>query len=79
MYSENLILTSGDIVQKEEWKIKRSNWIDKIIEEAAEDGAVLERPTEVSEPDEVVTPTSESTQEKTSSRIGNMYLNAITI
>ena len=61
--AERLIYAYGDEEQKRDWNNKRDYWIDKIIEEAAEDGVLLERPTDVSEPEEA-TPTFESTQEK---------------
>ena len=34
--------------QERQWKIKREYWIDKVIEEAEENGVTLERPADVS-------------------------------
>ena len=50
MNADDLIY-SGSISNDEQsrkWEIKREYWIDKIIEEAAQDGVILERPTEKS-------------------------------
>ena len=37
--------------QERQWVVKREYWIDKIIEEAADDGIILERPAENGEND----------------------------
>ncbi|SFU96070.1 zinc ribbon domain-containing protein [Butyrivibrio sp. M55] len=41
--------------QKRKWKIEREYWIDKVIEEAAQNGVILERPKEIDEDVEVDT------------------------
>lgn len=63
MNADSLIFDGGDAELKRDWEIKRNYWIDKIIEEAAEDGIVLERPADVSESEEDATPTFDLTKE----------------
>ena len=63
MNADSLIFDGGDADLKRDWEIKRNYWIDKIIEEAAEDGIVLERPADVSESEEDSTPTFDLTKE----------------
>lgn len=63
MNADSLIFDGGDAELKRDWEIKRNYWIDKIIEEAAEDGIVLERPDDVSESKEDSTPTFDLTKE----------------
>lgn len=63
MNADSLIFDGGDAELKRDWEIKRNYWIDKIIEEAAEDGIVLERPADVSESEEDSTPTFDLTKE----------------
>lgn len=70
MNADSLIFDGGDAELKRDWAIKRNYWIDKIIEEAAEYGIVLERPADVSESDEDSTPTFDLTKE-------NSILNAV--
>lgn len=53
MNAETLVY-SGSIrneEQERQWAVKREYWIDKIIEEAADDGIILERPAENGEDD----------------------------
>ena len=63
MNADSLIFDGGDAELKRDWEIKRNYWIDKIIEEAAEDGIVLERPADVNESEEDSTPTFDLTKE----------------
>lgn len=42
MNADNLRYTKSDTDLEEEWEIKRDYYIDKVIEEAAEDGIILE-------------------------------------
>ncbi len=44
MNADSLIFGGGDANLKRDWEIKRNYWIDKVIEEAAKDGIVLEEP-----------------------------------
>lgn len=44
MNADNLHYTKSDIDLEKEWEIKRDYYIDKVIEEAAKDGIILEEP-----------------------------------
>lgn len=46
LMNADYLIFDGDEDIEREWKIKRDYWIDKIIEEAAQVGVILERPTE---------------------------------
>lgn len=50
MYADSLQCNSNSLDDgaERQWEIQREYWIDKIIEEAAQDGVILERPTEKS-------------------------------
>lgn len=63
MNADSLFFDGGDAELKRDWEIKRNYWIDKIIEEAAEDGIVLERPVDVSESEEDSSSTFDLTKE----------------
>lgn len=52
MNAERLVYSGGDSDQKRDWRIRRSYWIDKVIEEAGKNGVVLDRPAEAESPDE---------------------------
>lgn len=52
MNADRLDFTGSDTELNRDWEIKREYWIDKVIEEAAEDGVVLERPVETEYSDE---------------------------
>lgn len=47
LMNADTLVYSGSIQNEEQerqWAVKREYWIDKIIEEAADDGIILERP-----------------------------------
>ena len=44
MHADSLYYDGTDSNLQRDWSIKRDYWIDKVIEEAAKDGVVLERP-----------------------------------
>lgn len=46
VYATNLDFNGNDTVLDGEWEVKQNYWIDKIIETAADNGIILERPTE---------------------------------
>ena len=62
MNADCLTFNGGDADKKRDWEIKRNYWIDKVIEEAAEAGVILERPVEEESNDEQ-TPTFDLTKE----------------
>ena len=62
MNADCLTFNGGDADKKRDWEIKRDYWIDKVIEEAAEAGVILERPVEEESNDEQ-TPTFYLTKE----------------
>ena len=50
MNADNLHYTKSDTDLEKEWEIKRDYYIDKVIEEAAKDGIILEEPVHEEEP-----------------------------
>lgn len=46
MYADSLKPGSGSTTINKDWEIKREYWIDKVIDEAAENGVILERPAD---------------------------------
>lgn len=54
MNADSLIFDGGDDELERDWKIKRNYWIDRIIEEAAEDGVILERPVDAEISEETI-------------------------
>lgn len=57
MHADSLRYRNSDPDIERDWEIKREYWIDKVIEEAAEDGIALERPVEPEEEQPEETPT----------------------
>ncbi|MGN0476599.1 MAG: zinc-ribbon domain-containing protein [Ruminococcus sp.] len=53
-----------DTSLEKDWEIKRNYWIDKVIEEAAENGVILEKTIDREENDEEQTSTSTSSSNK---------------
>ncbi len=49
MNADRLYYNGNDSGTERDWDIQREYWIDKVIEEAAEDGVILERPAEKAE------------------------------
>lgn len=49
MHADSLDYNGSDAGTERDWQIKRDYWIDKVIEEAAEDGVSLERPEDPAE------------------------------
>lgn len=55
LMNANTLVYNGAIIneeQRRQWKIEREYWIDRVIEEAAKNGIVLERPVGEGEPEE---------------------------
>lgn len=63
MNADSLTFTGGDDDLKRDWAIRRDYWIDKVIEEAAEDGVVLERPAAPEKSESETTPALDITKE----------------
>lgn len=65
MHADSLDYNGSDAGTERDWQIKRDYWIDKVIEDAAEDGVTLDRPAD--KPDEVEMPedTKDSAEQDT--------------
>lgn len=63
MNADCLTFNGSDADKERDWEIKRDYWLDKVIEEAAEDGVILERPVEAEEPKDEMESTFDLTKE----------------
>lgn len=61
MNAESLDFNGNDAGLERDWEIKREYWIDKVIDEAAEHGVILENPSEREKNNSEQTSTSTST------------------